>query len=123
MKSPNNGGARPGAGRKPGQVTEKTRKKQLQEQMAREHMVNRFLREWDKIEETMLKLALGKTQMVEYNGKQMTVYSKGPSEKMLQTISEIVMGKPKQEVSGSMDMNMPALIESNRILREILEKK
>ncbi len=89
--------------------------------MAREHMVNYFLADWDRIEATMKAVALGDIQVLDIKGKEIKVYSKPPDTKMLQTISETVIGRPKQEVAGSIDL--PQLEGLTKDIRSILEKK
>ena len=119
-----NGGKRPGAGRPKGsggKPQKKTIEKRIQEAEAREHMVNYFLADWDRIEATMKAVALGDIQVLDIKGKEIQVYNKAPDTKMLQTISETVIGRPKQEVAGSIDL--PQLEGLTKDIRLILEKK
>lgn len=115
------GGKRPGAGKPKGSISKKTKEKRLQEAMAREHIVKYYLSRWEEFERTAAMLALGEIQVVEINGKKLRVYSKPPDSKMLQDVIETVIGRPKQEVSGAIDL--PQLTQLAANVRAILEKK
>ena len=119
-----NGGFRPGAGRKKGQKSKKT----IVEAEARAILVDKVLQDWDPIIETMKDMALGRIKYIKVIGQNketgediVKVYTKPPSESALQELISMVVGKPKQEVSGT--INMPQLQALTQQIADILQGK
>ena len=115
------GGVRPNSGRPKGVVPKAVKQKRIEEAMAREHMVKAFLSTWDKTEETIRRLAHGEIQVIKIGGKELEVYNEKPDPKMLQLITETVIGRPKQEIAGAIDL--PQLDKLAIDIKSILEKK
>ena len=111
------GGVRPGAGRKIGSINKKT----IVEAEARGILVSRLLTQWQTIADVTLDLALGKMEYVNIDGKRIHAYTRLPDTKMLQTIIELVIGKPKQTIDGN--VNIPELQQLATDIRSILTNK
>ena len=112
-----NGGYRPGAGRPRGSKNKTT----VIEAEARSLLVNHILEKWKPIADTMISLALGKIKIVKIEGKYIRVYTRPPNFRAVKSIIETVIGKPKYEISSSVDV--PQLEQLSNDIRTILERK
>ncbi len=119
-----NGGFRPGSGRKKGQKNKKT----ILENEARAILVDSILKDWEPMIETLKDIAMGKIKYSKVVGKDKVtgediekIYTKPPSESALQELISMVVGKPKQEVSGT--INMPQLQDLTQKIADILQGK
>jgi|GEM_PF-875556 hypothetical protein len=110
------GGIRLGAGRKIGSISKKT----IEEAAARGILVNRLLARWETVADTCLDLALGRIEYVRTEGGRRRVYTRPPDARMLEAIIEIVIGKPKQNIEGS--INLPELQQLAADIRSILTR-
>lgn len=116
------GGKRAGAGKPKGSRTKKT----IHEAEARAILVKKVLTKWEPIIDTMMALALGQIKVARRkklpSGQTIdVVYTKAPSEKMLQNLSEMLVGRAVQPISGGIDL--PQLDQLSNDIRTILSKK
>lgn len=104
MKNRNWGGWRPGGGRPKGTYS----KKRLNEMEARQHVVSRILRIVDPLVDVAIEHALGEFYIEESigvgsNGEKIRkVYKQAPNYDAAKDLLELVIGKPKQPIEGSL---------------------
>lgn len=112
----NYGGPRRGAGRKRGSLGLKA----IAEAEARTILVRKILTRWEPIIATLIEVGLGESKYREVrNGKEF-FYRKPPNSQVLLELVSFVVGKPKQELTGAVDM--PQLVQLTSDIRSILEK-
>jgi hypothetical protein len=117
QKGKTRGGYRSGAGRPIGSKNKNT----IVELEARATLVNKILTNWNPIIDALLSVGLGKATYVNTkNGKEIT-YAKPPNPQVLLDLISFVVGKPKMELSGNIDL--PQLERLSDDVRAILEKK
>lgn len=117
QKGKTRGGYRPGAGRPTGSKNKNT----IVELEARSTLINKILSNWNPIIDTMLSVGLGKVKYIGIkNGKEIT-YTKPPNPQVLLDLISFVVGKPKMELSGNIDL--PQLERLSDDVRSILDKK
>ena len=114
----------PGGGRPKGAKNKKT----VVEEQARAILIESILQDWEPMIETLKDIAMGKIAYTKLIGKDkvtgeeiVKVYTKPPSESALQELISMVVGKPKQEVSGT--INMPQLQDLTQKIADILQGK
>ena len=93
-----NGGARPGSGRKKGKLSPH----KIAENDARKLLTDRVLAKWNPLIDAKLDLALGNYYVEENkDGKKIKVYVKVPNDNAITSLIEQVIGRPKASIEGS----------------------
>jgi hypothetical protein len=115
------GGRMAGAGRPKGAKNKKIPLVKIAESEARAILVEELLKSWRKHIRIMRKVAYGKTKVIVWQGKNMRVYERAPDTKMLLELTSFVIGKPKQEIGGT--LNLPEIKNLTDKIQSILERK